>query len=50
MRIRVLWVGKTQQEWVRCGIEEYAARIKRYAPLELVETKEEKGASADAMR
>lgn len=50
MRVRVLWVGKTQQEWVRDGIGEYAARIKRYVPLELVEVKEEKGAVADAMR
>ena len=50
MKIRILWVGKTQQEWVRRGIEDYAGRIKRYAPLELVEAKEEKGATADAMR
>ncbi len=50
MKIRVLWVGKTQQEWIRGGIEEYASRIKRYVPLELVEVKEEKGAAADAMR
>lgn len=50
MKIRVLWVGKTQQEWIRSGIEEYATRIKRYAPLDLVEVKEEKGAVADAMR
>lgn len=50
MKIRVLWVGKTQQEWVRSGIEEYACRIKRYVPLEILEVKEEKGAAADAMR
>lgn len=50
MKIRVLWVGKTQQEWIRSGIEEYVSRIKRYAPLELVEVKEEKGAAADSMR
>ncbi|HKZ16988.1 MAG TPA: 23S rRNA (pseudouridine(1915)-N(3))-methyltransferase RlmH [Geobacteraceae bacterium] len=50
MRIRVLWVGKTQLEWIRHGINEYADRIKRYAPLELSEVREEKGAVADAMR
>lgn len=50
VKIGVLWVGKTQEEWVRRGIEEYAGRIRRYAPLELLETKEEKGATAEAMR
>ncbi|KAF0216184.1 MAG: hypothetical protein FD174_3807 [Geobacteraceae bacterium] len=50
MKIRVLWVGKTQEEWVRRGIEEYAGRIRRYAPLELLEAKEEKGAAAETMR
>ncbi len=48
MRIRILWVGKTQQEWVRTGIEEYAARIRRYVPLELAEAREEKGSGAEA--
>jgi 23S rRNA (pseudouridine1915-N3)-methyltransferase len=50
VKIRILWVGKTQEEWVRRGIEEYAGRIRRYAPLELLEAKEEKGAEAGAMR
>ena len=50
MKIRVLWVGKTQEEWVRRGIEEYAGRIRRYIPLELAEAREEKGAAAEAMR
>ena len=50
MKIRVLWVGKTQEEWVRRGIDEYAGRIRRYAPLELSEAREEKGAVAKAMR
>lgn len=50
MKLRLLWVGKTQQEWIRRGIEEYAGRIRRYCPLELVEVKEEKGAASEAMR
>jgi 23S rRNA (pseudouridine1915-N3)-methyltransferase len=50
VRIRVLWVGKTQEEWVRRGIEEYAGRIRRYLPLEIGEAKEEKGAQAEAGR
>jgi 23S rRNA (pseudouridine1915-N3)-methyltransferase len=48
MKIKVLWVGKTQEEWIRQGIREYAGRIGRYGPLEISEVKEEKGAPADA--
>lgn len=50
MKIKIIWIGKTQEEWVRRGIEEYAGRIRRYAPLELAEVKEEKGALAEAGR
>ena len=50
MKLRALWVGKTQEEWVRRGIDEYAGRIKRYTPLELAEAREEKGAPAALMR
>jgi 23S rRNA (pseudouridine1915-N3)-methyltransferase len=50
VKIRLLWVGKTQEEWVRRGIDEYAGRIRRYVPLEVAEAREEKGAVAAAMR
>lgn len=50
MRLKVLWVGKTQQEWVRDGIDEYASRIRRYLPLEIAEAREEKGAAEEVMR
>lgn len=50
MKIRVLWVGKTHEEWVRRGIEEYAGRLRRYVPLEISEVKEEKGAQLEAGR
>jgi len=50
LKLRVLWVGKTQQEWVRSGIEEYAGRIRRYTPFELTEVREEKGAIAETAR
>ncbi len=50
MRLRVLWVGKTQEEWVRRGSDEYAGRIRRYLPLEISEVREEKGASLELMR
>ncbi len=49
MKVTVLWVGKTQEEWVRRGIDEYAARIRRYFPLEIAEAKEEKGAASPKM-
>lgn len=50
MKIRVVWVGKTQEAWVKAGIEEYAGRIRRYAPLEISEAKEEKGTQHEAGR
>lgn len=50
MKLRVLWVGKTQEEWVRSGISEYAGRIRRYLPLEISEVKDEKGSSVEMMR
>jgi 23S rRNA (pseudouridine1915-N3)-methyltransferase len=50
VKIRVVWVGKTQEDWVRRGIEEYAGRIGRYMQLEVAEAREEKGVAAEVMR
>jgi len=50
VRLKVLWVGKTQQDWVREGIEEYSSRIRRYMPLEVLEAREEKGAAEETLR
>lgn len=50
MKLRLLWVGRTQEAWVKAGIEEYAGRVKRYAPFEISEVKEEKGATPEQMR
>jgi 23S rRNA (pseudouridine1915-N3)-methyltransferase len=50
VKLRVLWVGKTRQEWVRTGVEEFAARIRRYCPLEVGEAREEKGAGDEIQR
>lgn len=50
MKLRLLWVGKTQEAWVKAGIDEYAGRVKRYTPFELVEVKEEKGGAPEQMR
>lgn len=50
MKIRVVWVGKTQEDWVRRGIDEYASRIGRYMQMEIAEAREEKGGAAEVMR
>lgn len=50
MKLRIIWVGRSQEAWVKTAIAEYAGRIRRYAPLEIVEAKEEKGAAPDLMR
>ena len=50
MKLKLLWVGKTQESWVRAGIEEYAGRVRRYTQLEIQEAREEKGAGAPSMR
>ncbi len=50
MKIKVLWIGKSRDPWVRDAIDEYAGRIRRYMPLELVEIRDEKGAEAEEMR
>jgi 23S rRNA (pseudouridine1915-N3)-methyltransferase len=50
VKLRLLWIGKTQEAWVKAGIEEYAGRVRRYAPFEITEVKEEKGMLPEQMR
>lgn len=50
MKLRLLWVGRTQEPWVKTGIDEYAGRVKRYTPFEITEVKEEKGGLPEQMR
>jgi 23S rRNA (pseudouridine1915-N3)-methyltransferase len=50
VKVRVAWVGKSREAWVREALDDYGARIRRYTQLELVEAREEKGALADEMR
>lgn len=50
MKLRLVWVGKTQEAWVKAGIEEYAGRVKRYTPFEISEVKDEKGGLPEQMR
>ncbi|MEI7500888.1 MAG: 23S rRNA (pseudouridine(1915)-N(3))-methyltransferase RlmH [Bacteroidota bacterium] len=37
MKIRLLLIGKTEEDYLKAGICEYEARIKRYVPFELIE-------------
>ncbi len=50
MKIKVLWVGKSRDPWIKDAIDEYAGRIRRYSLLELVDIRDEKGAEAEEMR
>jgi 23S rRNA (pseudouridine1915-N3)-methyltransferase len=50
LKIKVLWVGKSRDPWVKDAIDEYADRIRRYMPLELIDIRDEKGAEAEEMR
>ncbi len=50
MKIKVLWVGKSRDPWLKDAIDEYAGRIRRYMPLELIDIRDEKGAEAEEMR
>lgn len=46
--MRLVCVGKLSAPYLQAGVDEYAARIKRYLPLETVELKEEKGGGKKA--
>ncbi len=41
MKLRVLWPGKTRKPHYRSAIEDYATRIAKLIPFEIVETREE---------
>ena len=47
MKLRVVWVGKTKNPQLAQLCEEYAARVKHFLPLEIVEMKELKLDPAD---
>lgn len=50
MKIRVFWLGKTRDSWIKQGIDEYSGRVARYLPLVIDELKDEKDASQDEGR
>lgn len=43
MKLRLICVGKLTESWQRSAADEYAGRVQRYFPLDIVELKEEKG-------
>ena len=50
MKLKIVWVGKSRDPWVKEAVADYAGRVRRYAPLELGEVRDEKGAEAEEMR
>lgn len=50
MKLKVLWVGKSRDPWVKEALNDYAGRIRRYCPLDLIDIRDEKGAEAEEMR
>ena len=44
MKIAVISVGKIKKDYIKTGAAEYVKRIKRYSPIETVETKDEPAA------
>jgi len=43
VKLRLVCVGKLAEAWQREAAEDYAGRLQRYFPLEIIELKEEKG-------
>lgn len=41
MKIRVIWPGKTKKSYYREAIADYAARIRKITPFEIIEVREE---------
>lgn len=48
MKIRIIWAGKTKERHLKEGIDRYRALLGYYAPLSLVEIREEKGKGREA--
>ncbi|MFH1336588.1 MAG: 23S rRNA (pseudouridine(1915)-N(3))-methyltransferase RlmH, partial [Candidatus Zixiibacteriota bacterium] len=46
VKIKVIAVGKTKEDWIKEGIQHYLKLLKRYAEVNLVEIKEEKVTSS----
>jgi 23S rRNA (pseudouridine1915-N3)-methyltransferase len=40
LKIRILWPGKTKKDYYRAAVEDYASRIRKFVPLEILEVRE----------
>lgn len=47
MKCQIIWIGKSRDQWIKQGIDEYSARIERYVPITIVELKDEKDAACE---
>jgi 23S rRNA (pseudouridine1915-N3)-methyltransferase len=50
MKLRVLWIGKTRDAHLTSLITDYIARIRRFLPIEVVETKEVRADDSKRLR
>jgi 23S rRNA (pseudouridine1915-N3)-methyltransferase len=50
MKLRIIWLGKTRDPWIKQGVVEYSGRIGRYLPLTIDELKDEKDATLEEGR
>ncbi|MEI8203144.1 MAG: 23S rRNA (pseudouridine(1915)-N(3))-methyltransferase RlmH [Bacteroidota bacterium] len=46
MKIKLIFTGATQEDFVSKGIEKYSSRLKHYADIEIIETPERKYAKS----
>lgn len=49
MKIRVVWTGKTKEQFIHDGIRKYAGLLRPYAKVSITEIKEEKGKDIQRM-
>jgi 23S rRNA (pseudouridine1915-N3)-methyltransferase len=49
MKIKLIWVGKTKEQFILDGIKKYIKLLKPFADLEIVEIKEETGKDIQRM-
>ncbi len=46
MKVRLLLIGKTEEEFLKSGIREYESRVNRYLPFDIVELPTPKNSAA----
>ena len=46
IKINLIWVGKTKEQFIRDGIEKYLKLLGHYADIDIVQVREEKGSNS----